>query len=222
MTHYPADKILPCHKRLTLVTRRSFAIVWAIRGIQVTARAKIRGFSAALQTTWDTWKRHMVQLKNTFVNENDVCQLLCGLTAEWCMISVQLLDWIKHLCWDEWRSNISNSVHFISDYAQCPWGARHLWGDIVVWGSAGVGGKVEGITKCSRWGGWGRGAGGGWERHGEQGVHQAGGDESWKRRKTSVLIVDRSDKANVKCKWHLLQTWWRSEAVSSGSRKLAH
>ena len=59
MTHYPADKILPCHKRLTLVTRRSFAIVWAIRGIQVTARAKIRGFSAALQTTWDTWKKNI-------------------------------------------------------------------------------------------------------------------------------------------------------------------
>ena len=127
---------------------------------------------------------------NTFVNENDVCQLLCGLTAEWCMILVQLLDWIKqHLCWDEWRSNISNSVHFISDYAQCPWGARHLWGDIVVWGTAGVGGKGEGIPKCSRRGGWGRGAGGGWERHGEQGVHQAGGDESWKRRTTSMLIV---------------------------------
>jgi len=30
-------------------------MVWAIRGIHVSARAKMRGFSAALQTTWDTF-----------------------------------------------------------------------------------------------------------------------------------------------------------------------
>ena len=48
---------------MTSVTRRSFAMVWAIRGIHVSARAKMRGFSAALQTTWDTWDGEMLVTK---------------------------------------------------------------------------------------------------------------------------------------------------------------
>ena len=48
---------IECHKSVTSVTRRSFATVWAKRGIQVSASAKIRGFSAALHTMWDTWDR---------------------------------------------------------------------------------------------------------------------------------------------------------------------
>ena len=59
--------MIECHKRVTSVTRRSVAMVWAKRGIQVRARAKMRGFSAALQTTCYTWhnvsdKRNVGQL----------------------------------------------------------------------------------------------------------------------------------------------------------------
>ena len=55
--------MIECHKRVTSVTRRSFAMVWAIRGIHVSARAKMRGFSAALQTAWDTWDGEMLVTK---------------------------------------------------------------------------------------------------------------------------------------------------------------
>ena len=57
VTHLTATRWTSlCHKSVTSVTSRSFAMVCASRGIQVIARAKIRGFSAALHATWDTWK----------------------------------------------------------------------------------------------------------------------------------------------------------------------
>ena len=61
-------------------------MVWAIRGIHVSARAKMRGFSAALQTTWDTWDGEML-----------VTKVLGDNPALWRGL-LKLVDLVAHLC----------------------------------------------------------------------------------------------------------------------------